>query len=213
MSIVKFMKTDFILTKSMYKVIIAFLIIAMFLSLYMNNSVFGMGFLCFGGIIFANTPFSYTQVPNCGFMNLLPASTYTRIAGRYLFGMVMTFGSVAAGTVVWVISNFFYLKRDSQELVPVSLLMLAATITALALQYLIMYIKGINVNNPVTVFLQLMPGFALFTVSTPIMNSIMDRENFGSFPMILASLAGAVVILLLSIGISYQLCKRRDLSL
>ncbi len=212
MRIVKFIKADFILTRPQVKLMGCFLILAVLVSLCVSNPGFGVFFICFGSVIFANTPFNSIRASDCGFTNLLPATTFTRVAGRYLFGVIMCLLGVTMGVISWLISNCF-VKVDSKLLGQTVLIVLAGTLIALAIQYIMFYIRGNKAVNQWLVFLPFLPGLLFFAFGTSLLQWMNEVENFGVHMAILAGLNGAAVIILAAaMAISYQICKRRDFS-
>lgn len=87
MEAIRFAKLDFIKIQSQWKLLLAFVILAVFLS-FSVNGMWAVSYLVFAGMIFSTSPFFSEILTEKGFFNLLPARAGSRMFGRYLYGSI-----------------------------------------------------------------------------------------------------------------------------
>lgn len=108
MEVIKFAKVDWLKTKSQAKLILGFIVLAIFMGTYMEPSMWPLFYIAFGATIISTTPYSFDVQSSNGFINLLPAKANSRSKGRFLFGTLFVIGSIILGEVSLIL---FYLYK------------------------------------------------------------------------------------------------------
>lgn len=225
MNSIKFAKIDLKITKMQSKTIIVFIIIAVVLTIYFSNPIWGMMYTCFGSIIMSMIPFNYVNAPNCGFLNMLPATTFSRVMGRYLYSVIMTLAAILIGLISVVIGTFAA-NQGVEGLAPIALSFFLFALLCQWLQYLLAYIMAPFQNQQMVIMLlRMIPAFIFFGVASTYsedINHIMSSGAnviFNSIQLTQANmmigillLAGVVLIVgAVCIALSYYFVKKRDL--
>ncbi|MDF2588089.1 MAG: family transporter protein [Anaerocolumna sp.] len=161
MNVIKFFKIDFIRSKSQSKLFPFFAILTTLMALKFDSPIWSIFYLCFFAIILSTTPFSMQTISNSGFLNMLPASSYSRVAGRYLFAVFMSIIAIIFGGISIAVS-YFVNHNLPNNLASLSVLSLAVSIIANSVQYVIFFSIGNIKSKQLMAIIQLIPAFAVF---------------------------------------------------
>lgn len=215
MEALKYLKVDYIITKTQVKIALLFSFIALLMIASGGSILTGASYACFGGLIFSTTPFLLEQRSYCGFTNMLPASILSRVIGRYLYGVgFMLFGMIPTILcyVIMYLKNMEELKSGRY----ICLLALAVGIFCMSIQYLILYCLG-NINNTTVMsLLRVVPGFIIFFSAVRIEGEMKDSINLMNQFLENIALISVVAILVsiftlcITTTISYVIYKNRD---
>lgn len=221
MNVIKFMKIDYKMTKSQNRLLILFAILAVIISTRSNVYMWGMGYLCFGAIILSTAPFSLEQDKSCGFIQLLPATTLSRVIGRYLYSLAL----IAFSSVIGILCSFISFQMKDISLdnlsIPVFFIIIAAAIMVNTIQYVILYIAGNIRSQQVMGLLRMVPVFLFFFAGNYFIGFVQKnqdkgirilnwmQENISIVALIVVVLAA--IIFWIGIAVSYMVIKNRDM--
>lgn len=138
MNALRFMKIDYRITKTQTKLFLIFVAVAIFIAVKNDKPLFAIGYLCFGSIILSTTPFTIQTSSNSGFINLLPATTLSRVIGRFLFSISMTLVGLVSGELVIVIYNIIN-PTSIDHIILFSTIVFAISVMVIAVQNLTLY--------------------------------------------------------------------------
>lgn len=224
MRAVHFMKIDWMMTKTQTRVLWLFAVIALLLSFMQGSLYWAPLYMMFGGLMMATTPFCIRQQSNNGFLLLLPATEQERVAGRFLYGIVILMISLVCGGIdmflVVVVKHI-----QVPYTVPFYIGIVVVGLILIALQDTILYIVGELKSQQMMGVIRMIPGFLFFfggifvaefleeyyAMEGQALKSdwfiwICNHQNLCCF------LALAIGILIFGLGffISVQVVKRRD---
>lgn len=219
MNAIKFLKIDLIRTNSQNKLLVLFAIMSVYFAINANTPIWSLLYLCFGSIIISATPFSLQTIGNGGFINLLPATTLSRVTGRYLYSiaimvLAMIFGEVA-------VAIYYGIKHEvPDKMLYISLLVFAVTLIINSIQNVVLYFLGNVKSLQLMAIIRMIPGFAMFFGSTYLLEYLekhsMDTTNwvawfYKNFEVVVVSfLILSIIILIVSIWISNIIVSKRD---
>ncbi|MCM1122561.1 MAG: ABC-2 transporter permease [Eubacterium sp.] len=183
----KFMKIDYIKTKQ--QVVFVPMLLVLVLGIMMLPDSEGTGFnvhavmpfsyIIFMVTIFASGPFGMCRKEESGFLKLLPATTWERVAGRFLYGVslmlaaaVMGFGAVV---IRWLTGGFAFSATDLQ----MCLIVLAAGILIMTAEYVFFYLFGENASPNIIGVVRTIPGMCLFFSTSGIFKTVMKDPEKG----------------------------------
>lgn len=156
---IKFMKIDLRVTRSQFKIILIFYLLALFILLNNKDAAFVLNYLNFGILIISSTPFILENVSQAGFLNLLPASSSSRVRGRFLYFLCLLLSSqlFSYGILFLVSKNSF-----NSSFLSVSFISLSFSILTGGLQYLMFYMVGNIKSQQLLSFIRMLPAFLFF---------------------------------------------------
>ena len=208
---VKFMKIDFTMSKGQNKVYL-FLVAIAFLLTYMNQSpMFVAVYLTFGSVILANAPFSLENYYNMAFVNLLPATTRSRVTGRYLFALIYLTISMAIAEISGFVTRWDMPELGSFVFV-FPLFLFGLSLIFITIQYVLMYTLGIGNNKQYIRIISMVPGFVMFGLGSGL-SSIAGNITITNRLIamaVAATLAVGIIIMVLGIELTIHLVKKRD---
>lgn len=161
MNALKFMKIDYRITKTQNKLFLLFVAVAIFAAVKSEKPLWAIGYLCFGSILLSTTPFTIQTSSNSGFINLLPASTLSRVMGRFLFSTSMALVGLVFGELVVVIC-YVINQTGIDYIIPFSMIVFAISVMVIAVQNLILYYAGNIKSQQIMAILRMIPGFLFF---------------------------------------------------
>ena len=158
MSSVKYAMVDMLRCRLIMLSLISYSMLMQFL--LRDDGINSLMYMCFGGVILSIQPFMQEQVSESGFINMLPASRMARVAGRFLFGVVMQLmAGVSAGVAKFLLKS---MTGDRTEHIFLFLIFfLGIGLMALAIQYTVFYWIGKMKSQQFAGLIMMLPGFAL----------------------------------------------------
>jgi len=222
MRAINYMKIDYMLTRQQLRLMLPLAVVAVLVGRGMG----GVGvlvtccYMLFVATLFATAPFGSCHRKNTGFLLMLPATVWERVAGRFLYGMsyiVMTVLICLAGMGVYSLYGY----EITQMTIGLFLLNLALATVIVAFEYLISYIFGEGKGNWQYLgnIVRIAPGMGMFFMFMFILGKAdeepyaMDRLNFFAQKTVLAgmlALAAAFLIMALSVVVCVKVIERRD---
>lgn len=222
MRAINYMKVDYMLTRQQLRIMLPLVIVA----ILVGRGMGGVGvlvtccYMLFVATLFSTAPFGNCQRKNTGFLLMLPATVWERVAGRFLYGMtyiVMTVIICFAGMGIY--SLFGY--EITQMTIGLFLCNLALAIVIVAFEYLISYIFGEGKGNWQYLgnIVRIAPGMGMFFLFMFILGKAdeepyaMDRLEFLTQKIVstgMLALAAALLIMALAAVICVKVIERRD---
>ena len=111
----------------------------------------------FIAIVFSTNPFGACTRKDMGFQQLLPATTFQRVAGRFLFGMFLLLTGIGiglAGTAVYCVLTG---KAEFVSL-PMCLLTFAVGVVIITVQYIFFYLVGESKGAQLLSLVRMLPS-------------------------------------------------------
>lgn len=216
MNAIKFFKIDFARIKIQFLYIVAFAILALVLSLNMMSPYYGFLYLIFGSIIFSTVPFTQDQMAETGFINMLPGSIVSRVAGRFLVAVLMVIVCAILGAGLMI--TYSLMKKDTIGYAYDFIIGGSGLgILVCSLQYILFYLLGKVKSVQAMSIVRMIPGFIVFFGST-LMTHWMEENAPGTLVWIFnhttllafGLLAAGLVICLVGILVSKKIVERRD---
>ncbi len=215
---VKYLKIDWMRSKSQFKLMALFLLCAAMFTLNASMAMVGPCYLFFIALILAVYPFTMEQTSESGFINMLPGKSRDRVAGRFLYGGVLYAFSLILGTVLIMVRN----RHDGQEMFEgISFLAAAAGMSLILgmLQNILMYAIGKGKSQQLMAVIRLVPAFVMFfgvTVlferikdgSTSILSYVLEHKEMFSY----AVLGSGIILYIAGVYVSTAIVERKDFS-
>lgn len=225
MKALRFMKIDYIRTRQqmLFLPVIIFAVSAIMMGsgsgIRGGNVVPAFCYTIFLVIIFSTTPFGTCQRKDAGFLMMLPASTWDRVFGRFLYGISMMAGAVVVGVC-------FVLGYRAAGYVPtsveVSLCLIGFAIAVLLMtgEYVFFYLFGENQSQNLLGIARVVPGMIFFFASSSLSSEIVENpaelarvmETVGSRLLLIGWVcaAASVIVLFAAILFCVRMTERRD---
>lgn len=177
MKALKFMKIDYIKTKQqvlfmpVFLLLIAVIMMAPDSDVPNYSAVMPFCYMIFMITIFSTTPFGSCRREETGFLQLLPATTWDKVAGRFLYGVsliavAIVFGIAAVG--IYRILGFEISAMD----IPLCMIVLAVGILNMTAEYIFFYLFGENTSQSLLSIVRTVPGMCVFFVSANLSKEI-----------------------------------------
>lgn len=177
MKALKFMKIDYIKTKQqvlfmpVFLLLIAVIMMAPDSDVPNYSAVMPFCYMIFMITIFSTTPFGSCRREETGFLQLLPATTWDKVAGRFLYGVsliavAIVFGIAAVG--IYRILGFEISAMD----IPLCMIVLAVGILIMTAEYIFFYLFGENTSQSLLSIVRTVPGMCVFFVSANLSKEI-----------------------------------------
>lgn len=176
-------------------------------------------YMIFIMIVFSTTPFGTCQRQETGFLLLLPATTWDRVFGRFLYGFSMMLIAVVCGAVgaaVYRMTGHGFSEID----LPVCLIGFAVGLFLMTAEYVFFYLFGENKGQYLLAIVRVLPGMCFFFGTMNLSKEVlMDPdgmkqvvETVGSRLLAIGwiSVAGAVVIMLAAVLLCSKMAEKRD---
>ena len=177
MKALKFMKIDYIKTKQqvlfmpVFLLLIAVIMMAPDSDVPNYSAVMPFCYMIFMITIFSTTPFGSCRREETGFLQLLPATTWDKVAGRFLYGVsliavAIVFGIAAVG--IYRILGFEISAMD----IPLCMIVLAVGILIMTAEYIFLYLFGESTSQSLLSIVRTVPGMCVFFVSANLSKEI-----------------------------------------
>lgn len=178
MKIIQFMKIDWLRGKRINKfLLLGGLLFGLFMGMK-NNSMMMILYLFFLAIIQTGQPFALDRVSDAGFVNMLPGTKKQRVAGRFLYGiMLLLIASVEAILCVGIcrVMGGNTVGFSSELLLGI----LGISILTTGAQNTLFYGLGKVKNQQLMVIVQLVPGFLVFFGPQFLLDYIQENPEVG----------------------------------
>lgn len=217
-SAVKYLKVDWIRSRSQFKLMVFFLFFSVMFMINSPASIVGSCYLFFVALILGVYPFTIEQTSESGFINMLPGRSRDRVAGRFLYGGVLYAFSFVLGSVLIMIRN---VREDKGVLEGIFLLVAAAGISLFlgAIQNILMYVIGKGKSQQLMGLIRMVPAFIMFfgaTVlldriedgNTSILSYVLEHKEMLSY----ATLGVGIVLYITGVYVSTAIVERKDFS-
>lgn len=225
MRVLRFTKIDYIKTK---KQMLFLPVYVLLLAVIMMNSkpeengvitaVTVFYYMVFIMLIFSTTPFGTCKVEENGFLLLLPATTWDRVLGRFLYGATLMAFVVAVGIGCGVIYRALGYGVSGIQ-IALCLIGLAVGIVVMAAEYVFFYLCGENQSQNLLGIVRVMPGMIFYFVTAhlykELLNNPADKERIMQkvgerLPAIgWGSAAVSIVIFLAAVAVCVKVIQKR----
>lgn len=163
----KFAAVDFLKSKAQVYFLIGFTVLAFLFMKRSPSPLNGIWYLCFGGVVMGIQPFIQEQSAEVGFINMLPGTKRSRVAGRYLFGLglqllAVILGLLTLGVYFLVYGEAFSLSLSAAMAPEAAMMGLGVSIIFCSLQYFLFYAVGSFGARQFTGIIMMIPGFLMF---------------------------------------------------
>ncbi len=123
-------------------------------------------------IVFSTVPFGNCTRADAGFLQLLPAATWQRVLGRFLFG----FSLLYIGSMVSVVCTAVYQLASGAGTngiaLPLYMVILAIGLLIITVQYIFLYLVGENRGQHFLSVVRMVPGMCFFFGSMSLIGEI-----------------------------------------
>lgn len=227
MRALKFTKIDFIKTKEQMMFIPVYLLLV---SVIMYRSTSGEGlrginvitvfyYMIFITIVFSTTPFGTGQAKETGYLLLLPATTWERVFGRFLYGLALMGIAVVCGVMSAV--GFQLMGQGYSEVdLPVCLIGFAIGILIMTAEYVFFYLFGENQGQSLLGIVRVFPGMCFFFVTANLSQKVLKNpddvipvmETIGNHLSLIGwgSAIGSIIILIGAVALCVRVTQKRD---
>ena len=177
MKALRFMKIDYIKTKQQV-IIMPFILLLVAVFMMVPDSdvadfsaVMPFCYMIFMMTIFSGSPFGSCRKEETGFLQMLPATTWDRVTGRFLYGVslmaiAIIFGIGAIG-IYWIL-GFEVNAMD----IPICMIALAVGILIMTAEYIFFYLFGENTAVNLLGIIRTVPGMCFFFVAADLSKEI-----------------------------------------
>lgn len=174
MKALHFMIIDYIRARTQMTLIFVILTAVTFLMRFVTNGTELTIFLygIFIVIVFSTVPFGNCTRADAGFLQLLPATTWQRVLGRFLYGLSL----LAVGFVISVLCTAVYQLYSGVGIrmmeLPFYMVVVAAGLLIITVQYALLYLIGENRGQNFLSLIRMIPGMSFFFGSIKLMGVI-----------------------------------------
>lgn len=215
----EFFKIDWAHSRSQNKILFLFAALAVFLSVYMDSPLWSLYYLGLGSVVLATTPFFIDSTSHSGFTNMLPATTFHKVSGRFLFSVVLSLIGLGFGEIAIFI--YYIIKHSVPEnLIANSILLLSAELIVNAIQFIMLYALGHIKSQQLMGIIRMVPGFLMLYGFSYLMGYYEKNPdvNLGWLQWIFDNylvasiliLGAAIIIFFLGIVISNWIVSKKD---
>lgn len=177
MKALKFMKIDYIKTKQqvifipVFLLLIAAIMIAPDSDVPNYSAVVPFCYMIFMMTIFSATPFGSCRKEETGFLQLLPATTWDRVAGRFLYGVSLMSIAIVFGIAAVEIYRILGFEMNAMD-IPLCMIVLAVGILIMTAEYIFFYLFGENTSQNLLSIVRTVPGMCFFFVTANLSKEI-----------------------------------------
>lgn len=177
MKALKFMKIDYIKTKQqvlfmpVFLLMIAVIMMAPDSDVPNYSAVMPFCYMIFMMTIFSTAPFGSCRREETGFLQLLPATTWDRVAGRFLYGVSLMALAIVFGIAAVAIYRILGFEINVMD-IPLCMIVLAVGILIITAEYIFFYLFGENTSQNLLGVVRTIPGMCFFFVSANLSKEI-----------------------------------------
>lgn len=220
-----FMKIDYVKTKQqmLFTPVILLLIVVIMMApdadIRDYSAVVPFAYMIFMMIIFSCSPFGTCRREETGFLQLLPATTYDRVAGRFLYGISLIMIAVVLGMAAMAAFRMFGFRNSALDL-PLCLIALALGILIMTAEYVFFYLFGENTAQNLLGIIRVVPGMCFFFITANLSKDIMKEpeklqrlmETVGRHLNLIGgiALAASLIIFVAAIGLCAAITDKRE---
>lgn len=172
-----FTKIDYIRSRTqMYMIFVLLAAVTLIMKFWADSSdvmIFLYG--VFIAIVFSTVPFGNCSRKDAGFLQLLPAATWQRVLGRFLFSVFL----LLAGSVISVGVTLMYqlaVGTGPDLMAPSFYMILSAVgLVIITVQYMILYIIGENHGAQFLSLVRMIPGMSFFFGSMKLSSAVQEN--------------------------------------
>lgn len=215
MQAIKFTYVDILKSKF----IVVFFLILGVVGFYMmkgNGPLNGVYYMSFAGVIGGIQPFIQEQTAEVGFINMLPGTRRSRVAGRYLYGLILQIIAIVINGLNLTIYSALYGELPD-FIVEAILISFGIAIFFCSIQYLLFFALGKVKSQQMASIIMMLPGFIMFFGIGYIVEFIVNNEALNPLWIIengmkisVATVAAGLVFWILGIALSYKVTEKRD---
>lgn len=170
MKALHFMKIDYVKTKQqmLFTPVLLLLVVIIMMApdsdIREYSAVVPFSYMVFMMIIFSCSPFGSCRREETGFLQLLPATTRDRVAGRFLYGMSLIMIAVVLGAGAMAAFRVFGFQSSAMD-ISLCLIVLAVGIFIMTAEYVFFYLFGENTSQNLLGIIRVVPGMCFFFVT------------------------------------------------
>lgn len=185
MRALKFMKIDYIKTKQQIIVMPLFLLLITAIMMSPDSDVEGINavipfcYMIFMMTIFSSSPFGSCRKEETGFLQLLPATTWDRVTGRFLYGVSLIAVAIVFGLAAVGIYRILGFEVNAVD-IPLCMIVLAVGILIITAEYIFFYLFGENTSVNLIGVVRTVPGMCFFFVTTNLSKEISKDPELAS---------------------------------
>lgn len=225
MRALQFMKIDYIRTKQqvVFVPILLLIVSAVMMINYSDESSLNVGtifcYMVFMTVVFSTTPFGLCQTKDAGFLLLLPASAWSRVAGRFLYGVSMMATAVVLGLLGALGYRALGYGANPMDL-PFCLIGFAAGMLCMTAEYVFFYLCGENKGQNLLGLVRVLPGMCFFFASANLAKTLMAEpektvalmQTVGSHLIAIGwiGVAVSVAALMAAVALCVKVTEKRD---
>lgn len=168
MKAIKFTKIDYVKTKQQMLFIPAFLLLIALIMMapdsdvaQYKSAIIPFCYMVFMMTIFSSAPFGMCRREESGFLQLLPATTWDRVVGRFLYGMSLMAIATVMGIGAVVIYQMLGFEVSAWD-IPFCMIALAVGILIVTVEYIFFYLFGENKGQNFIGIVRTIPGMCFF---------------------------------------------------
>lgn len=179
MKVFYFTKIDYIRTRTQMYWILAMLALVTLLMKFMAGSSDAAVFLygIFIAIVISTVPFGNCSRADAGFLQLLPATTWQRVLGRFLFGLFLLLAGSAISIGCTVVYQMFAGSGMYLMTLPFYMILSSIGLVIITVEYIVLYIIGENHGAQFLSLVRMIPGMAFFFGSVSLMNKVSENPS------------------------------------
>ncbi len=220
-----FMKIDYVKTKQQMLLTPLILLLVVVIMMVPDSdirdysAVVPFAYMVFMMIIFSCSPFGTCRREETGFLQLLPATTYERVAGRFLYGISLLVIAAALGAGAMAVFRMFGFQNSALD-IPLCLVVLAIGIFIMTAEYVFFYLFGENTAQNLLGIIRVIPGMCFFFITANVSKEIMkEPEKLQQFMETVGrnlnliggiALAASLVMFVAAIGLCAAITDKRD---
>ena len=212
----KFMMADLLKSRLQVVFLVLFGVLAYVFMVRSVSPLNGLFYLSFGAVMMGIQPFMQEQSAEVGFLYMLPGRKTTRVAGRYLYGLMLQLMSIVLALADMAIYVLCF-GRGVNGLGEGLAICFSTGLIFCSLQYILFYVLGRMKSQQMASIIMMIPGFLMFfgfsflfekgmNLLKPYLQWIKNNVGLASAVLVAASL----VIWLAGILISGMIVKNRD---
>lgn len=219
------MKIDYVKTKQqmlftpVLLLLVAIIMMAPDSDIREYSAVVPFSYMVFMMIIFSCSPFGSCRREETGFLQLLPATTRDRVAGRFLYGMSLMMIAVVLGAGAMAAFRVFGFQSSAMD-IPLCLIVLAVGIFIMTAEYVFFYLFGENTAQNLLGIIRVVPGMCFFFVTANLSKELLKdpvkmtqaMETVGRYLNLISRIAltASLVMFVAAIWLCAAVTDKRD---
>lgn len=224
MRALQFTKIDFIKTKQQILWMLLVIPVIVLFTLRETEGEISLVVFCYAlfmALVFSTSPFGTCQRRETGFLLLLPASTQSRVFGRFLYGLSFVGIAIVLGSIGMYLSKVITgVGIDTEMKIFFCMAALAVCMLFMAAEYVFLYLFGEQQSQNILSLVRMIPGFVFFFGSMGLLSGVKKEpealagiiEYIGSHLMVIGwcSVAVSLVLFIGAAMLCAAVTKKRD---